>query len=154
MAASSRGVGWFRAGAYGLLLFGLAHSIAVFKGLFVAPSEPAEQTAAAALRALRMDAGPLHSSAWHTLQLLSAGYSILLLQAGALSLVALPPALASGRLRRLTIVNIAFAGPMLLASLLAQFPPPLVFAFAVLILFVVSLLRQSAPSGLEASRPE
>ncbi len=154
MAPVGKGVAWFRAGAYGLLLFGLVHSLAVYKGLFVPPADSADQSIVAALLARRMDAGPLHSSAWHTLQLLNAGYSILLLHAGALNLVALPAALTSGRLRRLTLVNIAFAALMFLATLLAQFPPPMVFALAVLLLFVVSLLRQSAPGKPDTAQDD
>jgi hypothetical protein len=62
--------------------------------------------------------------------------------AGVLNLVALPAALAQGRLRALTVVNLAFCGLLFVICVVARFPPPMVFALLIEVLFFLSLLGQ------------
>ncbi len=139
----------FMAGAIGLLVFGSVHLLAIYKGLVVGPTTPAEVAINNAEKAFKvLDAGPFHATGWHTMNILNSSYSALLLYAGVLNLIAVGPAVATGRLRKLTMVNIVFVAVLLAITLIFQFPPPGLFAAMTLILFVVSLMRQGS-----ASRP-
>lgn len=138
----SRGRRTFIAGAIGLLVFGGVHLLAVYQSLLVSPSTTAEVEADRALRALKMDMGPFHPTGWHTVNILNSSYSALLLYAGVLNLVSVGPAVAAGRLRILTVVNIVFVAILLTIVLALQFPPPALFAAITLILFLASFLRQ------------
>ncbi len=135
---------WFKAGAITLLIFGGIHLLAVYKSLFVAPTDPAEIRADEALRAFKIELGPFHPTGWHTVNILNASYSALLLYVGILNLIALCPAAAAGRLRALTIANILFTTILFTICLALQFPPPMVFAFACMVFFSVSLAKQRA----------
>ena len=139
----TRGRRWFIAGSIALLVFGSVHLLAVYQSLFVPPSTPAEIEADRALAALKMDMGPFHPTGWHTVNILNSSYSALLLYVGVLNLVALGPAIAAGRLRKLTVVNIVFVAILLTIVLALQFPPPALFAAITLVLFAVSWFRQS-----------
>ena len=90
-----------------------------------------------------MDMGPFHPTGWHTVNILNSSYSALLLYAGVLNLAALSPAIAAGRLRRLTVVNIAFVSVLLAITLALQFPPPALFATITLAFFAISFFRQA-----------
>lgn len=133
---------WFKAGAITLLVFGGIHLLAVYKSLFVAPTDPAEFRAEAALRDFKVDLGPFHPTGWHTVNILNASYSALLLYVGILNLIALDPVAAAGRLRTLTVVNILFTTILFAICLALQFPPPMVFAFACMLFFTISLVKQ------------
>ncbi len=132
----------FLAGSIVLILFGAVHVLAVYKSLIVGPESPAEADADRALRAFSMNMGPFHPTGWHTLNILNASYSVLLIYAGVINLIALGPAIAAGRLRALTLANMIFVALIAAVPLLLQFPPPLVFALLALILFILSLVKQ------------
>lgn len=138
------GHAWFKAGAFTLLVFGGIHLLAVYKSLFVAPTDPAEIRADEALRAFKVELGPFHPTGWHTVNILNASYSALLLYVGILNLIALGPVAAAGRLRTLTVVNILFTTILFTICLALQFPPPMVFAFACMVFFAISLVKQQA----------
>jgi hypothetical protein len=136
------GIRLFRAAAIGYLVFALVHLTAFLQGMLVAPTDPLEIEAHRALRAVAVDMGPFHTHFGHLVRLLSASYSTLLLFVGVLNLVALPAALAHGRLRALTLVNVAFCGLLLALAAAVRFPPPMVFALLIESLFAWSLLSQ------------
>lgn len=135
---------WFKAGAVTLILFGSVHLLAVYKSLFVAPTDPAEIRADEALRDFKIELGPFHPTGWHTVNILNSSYSALLLYVGILNLIALGPVAAAGRLRALTVVNILFTTILFAICLALQFPPPMVFAFACMLFFTISLVKQRA----------
>ncbi len=139
----TRGRKTFIAGSIGLLIFGSVHLLAVYKSFFVPPQTPVEIEADRALRAVKMDLGPFHPTGWHTVNILNSSYSALLLYAGVLNLVAVGPAIAAGRLRTLTRVNIVFVSALLAIVLALQFPPPALFAVIILTLFIASLVQQA-----------
>lgn len=144
MTTKTRGRGMFIAGSIGLLVFGGVHLLAIYKGLVVGPTTPAEVAINAAEKAFKvMDAGPFHATGWHTMNILNCSYSALLLYAGVLNLIAVGPAIAAGRLRILTCVNIIFVALLLGITLVFQFPPPALFAAVTLIFFIVSLVKQA-----------
>lgn len=132
----------FLAGSIALIVFGSIHVLAVYKSLVVGPTSPAEEEVERALRKFGIEMGPFHPTGWHTTNILNSSYSVLLIYAGVLNVVALRPAIVAGRLRALTIVNIIFVALIAAIPLLLHFPPPLVFAAAALVLFILSLTRQ------------
>jgi hypothetical protein len=132
----------FRAGAIGYLVFAGVHFTAFLRSILVAPTDPLQIEAERALRAVLVDMGPFHTDFGQLVRLLSASYSTLLLFVGALNLVALPAAVAHRRLRALTLVNLAFCGMLLVLAAVVRFPPPMVFALVIEVLFFLSLLAQ------------
>jgi hypothetical protein len=132
----------FRAGAIGYLVFAAVHLLPFLRSVFVAPTDPHEIEAERALRAVVVDMGPFHTHFGLLVKLLSASYSTLLLFVGALNLVALPAAVAHGRLRALTHVNHTFCGLLLATSAAARFPPPMVFTLVIEVLFALSWMAQ------------
>ncbi len=141
------GLGWFRAGAVGTLLFGCAHLVAVYKGNFEPPPTPEMAAAKAALESAQEQFGPLRASAWGGVQILNASYSILLFQVGLLSLAAARACAQTGRLAALTWINLTAMAALLAVSLWFQFPPPAVFALLLEVIFALSLARQRRPAG-------
>lgn len=131
-------------GCYGLLLFGLAHGLAVVKSLR-GPASDAEQALVTAMQNHAEQLGPLKMTAWGAMQTLSTSYSILLIQTGVLSLLLLDAAIAAGRFLALTIVNIVFLLAILVVSTLYQILPPMFFSAAVAALFAASMFRQMGP---------
>jgi hypothetical protein len=87
------GRGTFVAGSIVLVAFGAVHLLAVYHANFIEPAAPAEAALKRALQEHRPAIGPFKFSAWGTAQILNATYSILLLYAGAVSLVLLTPAI-------------------------------------------------------------
>jgi hypothetical protein len=143
MIEAAPGRRWFIAGAIGLIVFASIHLLAVYQSNFGEPATPEIAELDRMLRNVHiLDAGPFQASAWHTVELLNTSYSVLLLYAGVLNLLMVGPALASGRLRRITWVNILFVGLLLALTVVFQFLPPMVLTAVVLLLFVVSLIRQ------------
>ena len=132
----------FMAASIVLIIFGAVHVLAVYKSLVVGPESPAEADADRALRAFSMKMGPFHPTGWHTLNILNASYSVLLIYAGVINLIAVHPAIAAGRLRALTLANVVFVALIAAIPLLLQFPPPLIFAAAAWVLFAFSWLKQ------------
>jgi hypothetical protein len=132
----------FRAGAIGYLVFAAVHLMAFLQSVLVAPTDPLQIEADRALRAVAVDLGPFHTHFGLLVQLLSASYSTLLLFVGVLNLVALPAAVAHGRLRALTLVNLVFCGLLLMLGVAVRFPPPTVFALVIEILFALSWVAQ------------
>jgi len=147
MSATIPGRRTFLAGCIVLLLFGAVHFTAVIKSNFFDTPTPDETRMAEALKARTiLEAGPFHATMWNAVQILSSSYSFLLFQTGVLSLIALRPAIAAGRLRALTLVNALFAAIYAGVCLYNQFPPPLTFATIACILFVVSFVSQGRQS--------
>jgi hypothetical protein len=144
-AASVPGARLFRAGAIVYIVFAAVHMLPFLKSLLVAPTDPLEIDAQRALRAVVVDMGPFHTDFGQLVELLSASYSLLLALVGTLNLVALPAAATAGRLRALTLVNLAFCAVLVVVPAIYQFPPPLVFALIIETLFALSLARQ--PTG-------
>jgi hypothetical protein len=140
--ATAPGHRLFRAGAIGYLLFAGVHLTAFLSSVLVAPTDPLQIEAERALRAVAVDMGPFHTHFGLLVRLLSASYSTLLLFAGALNLVALPAAVAHGKLRALTLVNLVFCGLLLAIAAAARFPPPMAFALAIEVLFALSWVAQ------------
>jgi hypothetical protein len=140
--AIARGRRMFRAGAIGYLVFAGVHLSAFLQSVFVAPTDPLQIEAERALRAVVVDMGPFHTHFGLLVRLLSASYSTLLLFVGALNLVALQAAVAHGRLRALTLVNLAFCALLAVLAAVVRFPPPMVFALAIEILFALSWVAQ------------
>lgn len=132
----------FRAGAIGYLVFAAVHLTAFLRSVLVAPTDPLEIEAERALRAVVVDMGPFHTHFGRLVRLLSASYSTLLLFVGVLNLVALPAVVAHGRLRALTVVNLAFCGVLLVLAAIVRFPPPMAFALVIEILFALSWVAQ------------
>jgi len=134
----------FVAASVVLILFGMVHLLAVYHSNFLPPSD--ERTAE--IKRLAMEytqaMGPFSPSAWGGMQILNSSYSVLLIYVGVLNLLALRPARQTGRLRTLTSCNILFVALLLFITILFQFPPPLVFAAVVLILFGASWWKQGA----------
>lgn len=151
MTHSPPGRRLFMAASIVLILFGAVHVLAIYKSLVVGPETPAEADADRALRAFAMKMGPFHPTGWHTLNILNASYSVLLIYAGALNLIALGPAIAAGRLSALTLANIVFVTLIAAIPLLLQFPPPLVFALLALALFITSYIKQRRRTDLLAA---
>ncbi|MEK6644277.1 MAG: hypothetical protein AABZ08_10240 [Planctomycetota bacterium] len=137
---------WFKAGAITLILFGSVHLLAVYKSLCTTPTDLQEIRLNEALRAFKMELGPFHPTAWHTLNILNASYSALLLYVGIMNLIALGPVAAAGSLRTLTLVNILFTTILFTICLALQFPPPMVFALACMVFFAVSYVKQKTPT--------
>jgi hypothetical protein len=135
------GRGWFKAGAIGLIVFGAVHLLAVYKGLFRQPTTPQEIAAHEALLALRMDMGPFRPTGWHTTMILNSSYSVLLIFAGALDLLSLNALVAADRLRPLAAVNSLFCGVLFLITAAFQFPPPMLFALACCVFFLVGWFK-------------
>lgn len=133
----------FWAGALVLVLFGAVHLLAVYEANFTMPTDPAELKLRTELQnGVIFEAGPIRATAAGAVQILSASYSVLLMQAGVLNLLMARVAAEHGRLRKLTAANIVFVGLLLVITVIFQFPPPMVFAAAAWILFVVSLVQQ------------
>ncbi|GMU83648.1 MAG: hypothetical protein AMXMBFR47_35180 [Planctomycetota bacterium] len=139
-------------GCYGLLLFGLAHALAVVKAL-AGPANDAEKAVVTTMQNHVEYFGPLKMTAWGAMQTLSTSYSILLIQSGVLSLLLLDAAIAAGRFLALTIVNILFLLAILVVSTLYQILPPMVFAAAVAALFAASMFLQKGPHPEPDSPP-
>ena len=132
----------FRAGAIGYLVFAGVHLTTFVRSILVAPTDPLQLEAERALRAVVVDMGPFHTHFGLLVRLLSASYSTQLLCVGVLNLVALPAAVAYGRLRALTLVNLAFCGMLLAIAAVVRFPPPMAFALLIEVLFVLSWVAQ------------
>jgi hypothetical protein len=132
----------FRAGAIGYLVFAGVHLTAFLRSILVAPTDPLQIEAERALRAVVVDMGPFHTHFGQLVRLLSASYSTLLLFVGVLNLVALPAVVARGGLRALTLVNLAFCGLLLALAAVARFPPPMLFALVIEVLFALSFSAQ------------
>jgi hypothetical protein len=140
--ASVPGSRLFRAGAIGYIVFAGVHFTAFIQEFLFPPTELVRVEAQRALRAVTVDMGPFHTDFSQLVRLLSGSYSTLLLCVGILNLVAFPAAAATSRLRSLTVVNLVFCGLLLALSVLARFPPPIVFGLIIEILFALSLARQ------------
>lgn len=138
----ARGLGWFRAGAIALLVFGAVHSLAVIDALKGPPAEPKALAVYEAAHVYTADIGPFHASAWGGIQILNTSYSIMLLHIGILNLVLARAMVAAGLLRHATILNIVLTLALFGVSLAYQFPPPMVFALLCAAFFVMSLIRQ------------
>jgi hypothetical protein len=140
--ATAAGSRLFRAGAIGYVVFAGVHLTTFLRNLLMAPTDPLQIEAERALRAVVVDMGPFHTHFGHLVRLLSASYSTLLLFVGTLNLVALPAAVAHGRLRALTLANLVFCGLLLALAVAVRFPPPMVFALVIELLFALSLVAQ------------
>ena len=140
--ATAPGRRLFRAGAIGYLVFAGVHLMAFLRSVLVAPTDPLQIEAEHALRAVVVDMGPFHTHFGLLVRLLSASYSTLLLFVGVLNLTVLEVAVAQGRLRALTLVNLAFCGVLLALAIVVRFPPPMGFALVIEILFALSLVAQ------------
>lgn len=137
----------FVAASYLLVCFGAVHMIAVYQGIFTTPTSAPEIAMAKAARAVEVPMGPFRPTAFGGIQILNASYSVLLVYAGLVNLLLVDAAHAAGQLRRLTLINILMAWLLLMITVVFQFPPPMVFAAAVTILYKVSLNQQPTPSA-------
>jgi len=142
MQKSTPGRRTFIAGAVGLILAGSSHSLAVLAVVFGEPQSEAEVAYRQAAEAFVLTTEPFESNAWGGNQILSASYSVLLVQTGLLSLWAMGPLQQAGLLRRLTLLNLICSGLQLGISIAYQFIPPMAFCGVVFVLFAVSLWRQ------------
>ncbi len=126
----------------GLVLFGLVHSLAVYNTNFGQPRSAAEAELYRMMMDLQIQMGPMRASAWGAAQILNASYSVLLLYVGTLNLLVLGAVVAHGKLRALTVANLVFTGLLLVITIAYQFPPPMVIAIIVFVLFALSLYQQ------------
>jgi len=132
----------FLSGAIVLLLFGAVHLLAVYKANFTTPTDPKLAEIDAAEKALTVSFGPLTATGFGLIQILNCSYSVLLIYAGVLNLLAMRPAISTGRLKALTACNVIFVGLLLAIIIFFQFPPPMLFAGLALIFFVASWAKQ------------
>jgi len=132
---------WFLAGTIGQLVFGALHVLAVINAFAGTPAAPELESIYRAMREYRQRFGPLEASVWGAVQLINASFSLLMLQLGVVNLVARRPVAAAGRLGRLALVNLVFSTVLLACALAAQFPPPLILAAVVFVLFLAAWLR-------------
>ena len=148
----SPGRRWFKAGAIALVIFGAFHLLAVYKSVVVGPETPAEVELTKNLKAFQMPMGPFKPSAWHTTNILNTSYSVLLIFAGVIDLLALSSVVAAHMLRPLTLANVIFTFLIAAICLAFQFPPPLIFSGATWFCFTMSLIRQisAKPTGILA----
>lgn len=130
------------AGAIVLVLFGAVHLLAVYKGNFMPPDDDREAEIKRLAMEYTITMGPFTPSAWGGMQILNSSYSVLLMYAGFLNLLAMRPVAQFGRLKVLTGCNILFVALLLLIIIVFQFPPPMLFAAIALFLFCVSWVRQ------------
>jgi hypothetical protein len=140
----------FLAGAVALIVTGLTHSLAVISLIVGEPQSEAEAAYRRASEQFVMTTTPLVSNAWGGNMILSASYSVLLIQAGALNLIAVGPLRTAGRLRTATALNLIFAGAQVAIAIAYQFWPPIVFLSVVAGLFAVSLWRQTTATAIPA----
>jgi len=148
MADIVRGQHTFAAGAIGLAAVGLVHGLAFASAVFFEPRSEAEAAYRRAAREYHATIGPLEPNAWGGTQILSASYSVLLVQVGVLNLFTMRAIIARGRLRLLTVLNLVFLALQLAVAVAYQFPPPIVLGGVVFVLFAASLWRQtSGPSA-------
>ncbi len=141
----------FIAGSIVLILAGSTHSLAVIAVVFGEPRSDAEAAYQKAAKEFVLTTTPLESNAWGGNQILSASYSVLFIQAGVLSLLAMSPLRKVGRLRLLTLLNVIFAGLQLAIAIAYQFLPPLVFSGVICALFAISLWQQSGNRQFRAA---
>jgi hypothetical protein len=132
----------FIAGNIVLLLLGIVHLLPFIQSNFVPPGTEIERDIHRALHSLKLDMGPFHATGWHTVQLLSASYSTLVLFVAVLNLSIMGAATVAGVSRTLIIVNVVFTGILFAVTLVYQFPPPMVFTAVAEILFVSALIKQ------------
>ncbi len=152
--SSSPGRRWFKAGAIVLIIFGAFHQLVVYKSLLVGHETPAEARLTQNLKSFQVPGpmGPFKPTAWHTTNILSNSYSLLLIFAGVINLLTLTPVIAAHKLRPLTLANVIFTFLIAAICLAFQFPPPLLFAGAAWFCFTMSLIRQisAQPTGILA----
>jgi len=132
-----------------LILFGGVHVLAVYDANFNVPADPKMAEIDRLAKAYTIPMGPCTPTAFGLIQILSVSYSLLLIYAGVLNLLAMGPAMRAGRLRALAMCNILFIALLLGVLVVYQFPPPMLFAGTALVLFGVSWVKQrgGAPDG-------
>jgi hypothetical protein len=155
MASRQRGAGqgWFRAGTIGLFVFAAVHLIPFSVGLLAAPTDPAQIEVDRALRAYRVEIGPVHTTMWHLTMLLSASYSVFLVYIGVLNLVVLRAAAAAGRLGGLAAANLFFCAILAAICAAAWFPPPFVFTVFCSTCFAISVSRARRSPAAQSGAP-
>lgn len=139
--------GFFRAGSIGLILFGGLHTLAVLRAWFLPPPDAATADLKSRMLAITLRMGPLEATGWGTVQILNAGYSILLFQAGVVSLLATRLTAGGQGLRGLAWANLVCCGLMFALSGWFQFLPPLVLSALIGGLFAASLVMGEGKTG-------
>lgn len=150
-----RGRRTFVAASAALLFFGAVHVLRIYTDNFAPPRTLQEAELRAMMKSFGVPFGNLFPTAWGANQILSASYSILLIWTGTLNLLLLRAAATAGLLRTLTRVNVIFIGLVLIVTIYWEFPPPMLFAGIVFLLFLASLMRQAprpAPPARELNR--
>jgi len=138
-----RGRRTFVAASVALLVFGAVHVLRIYADNFAPPRTLQEAELRAMMKSFGVPFGNLYPTAWSANQILSASYSILLIWTGTLNLLLLRAAAATGLLRTLTRVNVIFIGLLLIVTIFWEFPPPMLLAGIVFLLFLASLMRQA-----------
>lgn len=132
----------FAAGAIGLIAGGVFHSLAVLGALLGEPTNEADAAYRNAAKAFELLPPPLGTTMWDAAQILSASYSVLIIQVGVLNLVVMRAMHAQGQLARLTWLNVVFVTLLLAIGAAVLFPPPIIFAGFSLACFAFSLRQQ------------
>lgn len=132
----------FLAGTIVLILFGAVHLLAVYHANFNPPATEQEAEIKRLESQYSIAMGPFKATGWGCVQILNSSYSVLLLYAGVLNLLAMRPAIAMGRLRAITLCNIVFVAILLAITMIFQLPPPMLFNATALVLFGVSWWKQ------------
>jgi hypothetical protein len=129
--------GWFRAGAIGLVVVAVLHSVGHFGPR---PTDPEGIALDAAMESYRTPIMGMNPSMTDITKSLSLTMTVLLLLAGALGIVAsraADPAL----LRRFAILYVAGVSALVALFTVYHLPPPLVSLAVVDIFFLTSILR-------------
>jgi hypothetical protein len=132
-------VRWFRAGAVGLMVVAVLHTVGHFGA---PPKDPGAVALQFAMDSYRYDIFGMHPSAGDITRSLSLAISIFLAFVGVLDLVAAASLAHDARaLRRLAWVNVVGAGALVLLFACYRILPPIVMLAVVCALFLVCVLR-------------
>ena len=130
---------WFRAGAIGLMVVAVLHTVGHFGG---PPPDAGAIALQSAMDAYHFDIFGMHPSAGDITKSLSLTMSIFLLFVGVLDLVAAASLSHDARaLRRLAWVNVVGVGALAFLFACYRIPPPCVTLAVVCGLFLVCVLR-------------
>jgi len=128
--------GWFRAGAMGLIVVALLHTMGHFSRK---PHDPAREAVEAAMKAYHTEMAGMNPSLRDIASSLSLTMSVLLVLAGLLDLAILKIA-DPVSLRRFAVLNIAGVGALVALFTYYHIAPPLVTLALVGIFFLTSVL--------------
>ena len=133
------GLGWFRAGAIGMIVVGLMH---LSGELAPAPTDSAFVAMREAMHAWQPTIAGVQTDAWAIQHDLNLSYALFSLAVGAIALASASVLAASPRaLRRVALVHGVALAALVAASAAFRVVPPALFYTLVAALFAVAALR-------------